>query len=284
MAFIPNLRRRQPIIAAGETAPASQPSFGYIDTLFDYGALLAESPDSLGKLPAAGNRTVAIIGAGISGLVSAYELLRAGASNVVLYEASGRIGGRAYSIPFTDQASAFLAELGAMRFPPSEYSLFHYLNRFGIQANSNFPDPGEVLTNLGYQGQTYTWPAQGNPPDMFATVHAGWSAFISDGFTPASGPALLAPVAITNLLRNGQLGAARSAWQAYIDMFGNIPRVRAGLMPFIDRAWIAVCLPYIRNLPESAILLIQVYLTDLHTTLKSRYCRIGYRRFWAPSL
>ena len=210
MAFIPNLRRRQPIIAAGETTPASQPSFGYIDTLFDYGALLAASPDSLGKLPASGNPTIAIIGAGMSGLVSAYELLRAGASNVVLYEASGRIGGRAYSIPFTDQAPAFLAELGAMRFPPSEYSLFHYLDRFGIQANSSFPDPGQVLTDLGYQGQTYTWPAQGNPPDMFATVHAGWSAFISDGFTPASGPALLAPVAITDLLRNGQLGAARS--------------------------------------------------------------------------
>jgi tryptophan 2-monooxygenase len=45
MAFIPNLRRRKRIIAAGETAPTPQPSFGYIDTLFDYGALLAASPD-----------------------------------------------------------------------------------------------------------------------------------------------------------------------------------------------------------------------------------------------
>jgi hypothetical protein len=44
MAFIPNLRRRKPVIAAGETAPAQQPTFGYIDTLFDYGAFLAASP------------------------------------------------------------------------------------------------------------------------------------------------------------------------------------------------------------------------------------------------
>ena len=154
MAFIPNLRRRKPVIAAGETAPAQQRTFGYIDTLFDYGAFLAALP-ALGTLPASG-QTIAIIGAGMGGLVSAYELLRAGASNVVLYEASGRTGGRAYSIPFTSQAPAFLAEMGAMRFPPSEYSLFHYLGQFGIEANSNFPDPGEVLTNLGYQGNTYT--------------------------------------------------------------------------------------------------------------------------------
>jgi tryptophan 2-monooxygenase len=142
MAFIPNLRRRMPVIAGGETAPTQQATFGYIDTLFDYGAFLAASP-VLGTLPASG-QTIAIIGAGMGGLVSAYELLRAGASNVVLYEASGRIGGRAYSVPFTSQAPAFLAEMGAMRFPPSEYSLFHYLDQFGIEANSNFPDPGEV--------------------------------------------------------------------------------------------------------------------------------------------
>jgi phytoene dehydrogenase-like protein len=141
MAFIPNLRRRKPVIAASETASTQQATFGYIDTLFDYGAFLAASP-ALGTLPASG-QTIAIIGAGMGGLVSAYELLRAGASNVVLYEASGRIGGRAYSIPFTSQAPAFLAEMGAMRFPPSEYSLFHYLDQFGIEANSNFPDPGE---------------------------------------------------------------------------------------------------------------------------------------------
>lgn len=234
MSFIPNLRRRLTAPRAEQAVPGqavpeqavpesgSLPSFGYIDTLFDYGALLRASPDSLGKLPpAASGKTIAIVGAGIGGLVAAYELLRAGAANVVLYEASGRIGGRAYSATFTPSAPSFLAELGAMRFPPSEYSLFHYLDRFGIQANASFPDPGAVLTDLGYQGKAYTWPANGNPPAMFSTVHDGWSAFIDQGFTPTAGPALLAPVAITRLLRAGQNAAARSAWQAYIDRFGN---------------------------------------------------------------
>jgi tryptophan 2-monooxygenase len=223
MPFIPNLRRRSRPAAADISGAAPQsPSFGYIDTLFDYGAYLGAVPDALGRVPpAAANGTIAIIGAGIAGLVCAYELLRAGAANVMLFEASERIGGRAWSSTFTEAAPEYLAELGAMRFPPSEYSLFHYLDRFGIQATSSFPDPGAVLTNLGYQGKTYTWPAHGNPPDMFTTVNAGWNAFISEGFTPENGPALIAPVAITALLRNGQSAAARDAWQAYIDAFGN---------------------------------------------------------------
>ena len=225
MPLIPNFRRRlRPSPLAGELGAAERqsPSFGYIDTLFDYGSYLAGSPDSLGRVPpTAANATIAIIGAGIAGLVAAYELLRAGAANVVLFEASDRIGGRTWSSTFTEAAPAFLAELGAMRFPPSEYSLFHYLDRFGIKATSSFPDPGAVLTNLGYQGQTYVWPAHGNPPDMFATVNAGWNAFISEGFAPETGPALIAPVAITGLLRSGQTAAARNAWQAYINVFGN---------------------------------------------------------------
>lgn len=219
---IPNLRPRADACALHSAARARQPSFGYIDTLFDYGALLAASPDSLGVLPApAKDKPIAIVGAGICGLVCAYELLRAGATHVVIYEASDRIGGRAYSATFTDDAPAFLAELGAMRFPPSEFSLFHYLDHFGIRGSADFPDPGTVLTHLGYQGKTYRWPAHENPPDMFATVHAGWNAFIDDGFTPPYGPALLAPVAITKLLKSGQYGRARAAWQAYIDTFGN---------------------------------------------------------------
>src|SRR4051794_9094528 len=45
----------------------------------------------------AGNRSVVVLGAGIAGLVSAYELRRAGYQVTVL-EARNRIGGRAWSI------------------------------------------------------------------------------------------------------------------------------------------------------------------------------------------
>lgn len=51
----------------------------YIDTLYDYGAFLARTGERLGVLPAecACDARIAIIGAGISGLVAASELLRA---------------------------------------------------------------------------------------------------------------------------------------------------------------------------------------------------------------
>ncbi|WP_250645754.1 FAD-dependent oxidoreductase [Burkholderia sp. PAMC 26561] len=69
------------------------------------------------------------------------------------------MGGRTWSATFPSQPPQYLAELGAMRFPPSEYSLFHYLDQFDFEATSSFPDPGSVLTTLGYQGQTYVWEA-----------------------------------------------------------------------------------------------------------------------------
>src|SRR5690349_9171923 len=48
--------------------------------------------------PASGNRrSVVILGAGIAGLVSAYELERAG-YRVTLLEARNRVGGRAWTI------------------------------------------------------------------------------------------------------------------------------------------------------------------------------------------
>src|SRR5262245_61560916 len=72
-------------------------------------------PSGLGKLPAERHGTeVAIIGAGIAGLLTAFELMKLGLKPVV-YEA-GRLGGRLRSVPF-EGAEGVIAELGAMRFP-----------------------------------------------------------------------------------------------------------------------------------------------------------------------
>jgi len=66
---------------------------------------------------------IAIIGAGMSGLVAGYELMKLGLAPII-YEA-GRIGGRVRSQPFAVPGSP-VAELGGMRFPRSATTFNHY--------------------------------------------------------------------------------------------------------------------------------------------------------------
>lgn len=195
--------------------------FPYIDTLFDYGGFLDGASDSLGHLPAhAAHEPIAVVGSGLAGLVTAYELLRAGARDVTIFEASKRAGGRAFSRPFSARYPEFLAELGAMRFPPSEFALFHYLDAFGIAHTPNFPDPGKVLTNIGYQGRTHVWrPESKRPPALFTRVANGWNAFVQQGCQLADGARLPAPACITRALEAGHREVAVAAWRAYLQAF-----------------------------------------------------------------
>lgn len=94
-------------------------------------------------------RRVLIVGAGIAGMVAAYEAMRMGLHPVVV-EASDRIGGRLYSHVAgdpQDPANSVICEMGAMRFPVSGKALMHYFDKVGMTANStNFPNPGSSAT------------------------------------------------------------------------------------------------------------------------------------------
>ena len=92
----------------------------------------------MGQLPKEKlGRKVAIVGAGISGLVAAYELMKIGLHPVV-YEA-GRIGGRLRSEHFAGPESP-VAELGGMRFPRSASSFNAYVDLLQL-ARRPFPNP-----------------------------------------------------------------------------------------------------------------------------------------------
>jgi len=80
---------------------------------------------------------IAIIGAGMSGLVAGYELMKLGLAPII-YEA-GRIGGRLRSQPFAGPGSP-VAELGGMRFPRSATTFNHYADILEIQRQP-FPNP-----------------------------------------------------------------------------------------------------------------------------------------------
>ena len=76
-----------------------------------------------------GPRHVVILGAGMSGLVAAYELLKLG-NTVEIIEASPAAGGRVHTHHFKDGS---YAELGAMRVPITHDYTHHYINAMGLR-------------------------------------------------------------------------------------------------------------------------------------------------------
>ncbi|SES64139.1 monoamine oxidase [Natronincola peptidivorans] len=85
---------------------------------------------------------IAVLGGGLAGLSTAFELRKLG-FNTTLFEAQEeRIGGRVYTHYF-DKKKGLYGELGAMRFPVSHNVTWHYLNLFKlptrpfVQTNEN---------------------------------------------------------------------------------------------------------------------------------------------------
>lgn len=80
-----------------------------------------------------GPKNITVIGAGIAGLVTAYELERLG-HHVQIIEGSHEIGGRIHThrFPGGGQAGPY-AELGAMRIPAGHRLTMHYIAELGLQ-------------------------------------------------------------------------------------------------------------------------------------------------------
>jgi monoamine oxidase len=85
-----------------------------------------------GLLPIQGThpKKVIVVGAGMAGLVAAYELLHAGHDPLIL-EAQSRAGGRVYTLrePF---APGLYAEAGAMRIPHAHRLTLAYIEKFNL--------------------------------------------------------------------------------------------------------------------------------------------------------
>ncbi|MFD5434073.1 flavin monoamine oxidase family protein [Kitasatospora sp. NPDC127067] len=85
-------------------------------------------PRSLEEPVAGARGRVAVVGAGVSGLVCAYELQRRG-FDVVVYERANRPGGRVRTHRFWDGTHV---DLGAMRIPGNHHCVLHYVSRFRL--------------------------------------------------------------------------------------------------------------------------------------------------------
>jgi tryptophan 2-monooxygenase len=131
-------------------------------------------PDGLGTIPPRHYCTeVAIIGGGLSGIVTAYELMKLG-FKPVLYEAV-QLGGRLRSVPFSDYPDT-IAEMGAMRFPPSATALFHYIDKCGLTTRP-FPNPlvpATPSTMIDLKGQPHYARTKEDLLPIYQEVDKAW--------------------------------------------------------------------------------------------------------------
>ncbi len=139
-------------------------------------------PAGLGSIPAGQHGArVAIIGAGISGILCGYELMRMGLQPV-LYE-SAHLGGRLRSQPFEGAEPDVIAELGGMRFPVSSTGFYHYVDKLGLESCA-FPNPltpaaGSTVIDLW--GETHYAETLDDLPPLFHEVARAYDKALEDG-------------------------------------------------------------------------------------------------------
>lgn len=81
------------------------------------------------------DKKIGIIGAGASGLSTAYFLENKGYRNVTVLEKDTRVGGKCFTIKYKDKTY----ELGAMMAVPSHLNVLELMNKVGMEQFSRFP-------------------------------------------------------------------------------------------------------------------------------------------------
>ncbi|GAA4861377.1 NAD(P)/FAD-dependent oxidoreductase [Saccharopolyspora rosea] len=139
-------------------------------------------PAGLGAVPATRHGTeVAVIGGGLSGIVTAYELMKAGLRPVV-YEAD-QLGGRLRTNSLPGCPDEVVAEMGAMRFPPASTALFHYIDEVGLRTTP-FPNPLAECTPstvIDLKGRSHYARTADDLPPVFAEVSRAWDQALEHG-------------------------------------------------------------------------------------------------------
>ena len=105
---------------------------------FDYITTHLSPPPDITKFAEPGDMKgvkIGILGGGLAGLCTAFELRKLGAEITILEASDVRIGGRVNTYYFNEEGSLY-GELGAMRIPVSHETTWHYINLLGLDTIS----------------------------------------------------------------------------------------------------------------------------------------------------
>ncbi|WP_225849589.1 NAD(P)/FAD-dependent oxidoreductase [Streptomyces sp. HPF1205] len=182
------------------------------DFPFAYDDFLAH-PAGLGAVPPTEHGTeVAVIGGGLSGIVTAYELMRMGLRPVV-YEAD-RIGGRLRTVGFDGCDPGLTAEMGAMRFPPSSTAFQHYVDLVGLTTRP-FPNPlapSTPSTVVDLKGETHYARTLEDLPEVYHQVMDAWNTCLEEGADFSR---------MQRALRERDVPVIREIWSALVERLDN---------------------------------------------------------------
>ncbi|WP_327391729.1 NAD(P)/FAD-dependent oxidoreductase [Streptomyces sp. NBC_01186] len=182
------------------------------DFPFAYDDFLAH-PAGLGAVPATEHGTeVAVIGGGLSGLVTAYELMKMGLKPVV-YEAD-QLGGRLRTASFEGGDPSLRAEMGAMRFPPSSTALQHYIGLADLETKP-FPNPlapDTPSTVVDLKGESHYARTLEDLPPVYHQVMEAWNACLEEGADFS---------AMQRAIRDRDVPRIREIWSRLVEKLDN---------------------------------------------------------------
>ncbi len=126
-------------------------------------------------LPADTSAQIAIIGAGVTGLLCAYQLRQRGYDNVILLEKTNRYGGKTHSLRVPDQDAITICELGTCYMSYAYNDMLAELSQF-TQGNervtiASWTDRG-IAYNVGNEEQVMDYLDYGL---MYASQQLGYS-------------------------------------------------------------------------------------------------------------